>query len=176
MSSPAERIVKHSNNVDENITHMINYLVELKDAMQDNNSNKIYEERFKIQVMSKITNRNAAFLARAIDAAAAEAKKDKEGYILPPVKVFDATVANPENQGIIDALLAKALSYPDDKIYQKNAYITAAEGVATVKNTIGIERPWHWRPNEYHLTGINFHIGIGTSTRNFIIEYLKNKK
>lgn len=176
MSSPSERIAKHSKNLDYNITYMLNYLVALKDAMHDNNSNKIYEERFNIQIMSKLTDRNAAFLARAIDAATAAAKKEKEGYTLPPVKMFDATVANPENQGIVDALLAKASSYPDAKVYQKNAYITVAEGVATVKNTIGIKRPYHWRPNEYHLTGINFHIGTGTSTRNFIIEYLKNKQ
>ncbi len=176
MSSPAERIAKHSKNLDENITHMINYLVELKDAMQDNKSNRIYEERFKIQVMSKITERNAAFLARAIDAAAAEAKKEKEGYIPPPVKVFDATVVNPENQGLVDALLAKALSYPDDKIYQKNAYITVAERVATHTTTIGITQPYSWRPNEYHLTGIKYYINAGPSIRNFIIEYLKNNQ
>ncbi len=176
MSSPAERIAKHSKNLDENITHMINYLVELKDAMQDNKSNRIYEERFKIQVMSKITERNAAFLARAIDAAAAAVKREKEEYIPPPIKVFNTAVVNPENQGIIDALLAKASSYPDDKVYQKNAYITVAEKVASHTTTIGITQPYSWRPNEYHLTGIKYNINAGSSTRNFIIEYLKNKQ
>ncbi len=162
-------VQKHKKHLEFNIDHIIKSLEELKSAMNENDTNKLYNARFDIDITSRVISRTVGRLSRAIESA----KKPKKEYVQPPLKVFNTTVANPENQGLIDALLSKAESYPADKIYQKNAYITVAEGVATVSNTIGIEQPYHWRPNEYHITGINYYIGIGTSTRDFIIEYLK---
>lgn len=162
-------IQKHKNNLDENITHMINYLVTMKDSIYDNNANKIHEERFKCSIMHTLIKRNAGLLARAIESA----KRVKNEYPPPTLKSTAVGQAvNHANQALVDALIEKANSYPDDKGYQKNAYITVAENTVKNKKVISL-RTYRWCPTLFNIEGIEFN--TGKSTEQFIIDYLKNK-
>jgi hypothetical protein len=131
----------------------------------------MYNARFVIDITSRVISRTTGYLSRAIESA----KRPKKEYVQPALKVFSTTVVNTSNQGLVNALISKANSYPADKIYQKNAYITVAEIIAKNAEVIGIQRP-HWQYNIYNITGINYHNYIGKSTKEFIIEYLKNKQ
>lgn len=162
-------ILKHRKALNDNITNMINSLVDLKYAINTNDMNGLYSTRFDIDITARVISRTTGCLARAIDSAF----KPKKEYPQPVAKssAVDAAV-NPANQELVDALIYKAESYPDNKVYQRNAYITVAEMV--VKNTKVISlRTYRWRPDLYNIEGIEF--STGKSTEQFIINYLKDK-
>ncbi len=163
-------VQKHKKHLEFNINHIIKSLEELKSAMNENDTNKLYRARFDIDITSRVISRTTGYLSRAI----VSAKRPKKEYVQPTIKVFNTTVVNSSNQGLINALITKADSYGDDKIYQKNVYITVAEGVAKNVDVIGIK---HWRRDLYNITGISYpnYIGIGKSTKEFIIEYYKKQ-
>jgi hypothetical protein len=162
-------IQKHKNVLDDNIIHMINSLERLKLAINNNDTDKLYEARFNIDIISRLISRNTGYLARAIESA----KKPKKEYPQPEAKSSTVGQAvNPANQGLVDALIEKAESYPADKGYQRNAYITVAEKIVEKNDVIGL-RTYKWRPDLFNIDGFGW--SVGTSTGKFIIEYFKDK-
>ncbi len=159
-------VQKHKKHLEFNIDHIIKSLEELKNGINENDTNKIYNARFDINITSRVISRTVGCLSRAI----VSAKKPKKEYVQPPLKVFNTPVVNTLNQGLVDALITKAESYPADKIYQQNAYITVAEIVAKNVDVVGIKQLYR----TYDIIGINNYISIGKSIKEFIIEYYKN--
>jgi hypothetical protein len=78
-----------------------------------------------------------------------------------------STCSVPANQPIYQALIDKAASYPADKPYQAKAYNKAAEIVAAYTSNIYTEysRGAGWLESKP--------AGIGSSTENFIYEFIK---
>ena len=135
----------------------------------DNAPNVQNYKKSLIDITARIISRTAGGLARAIGSTF----KTKKEYPQPvPKSSILGQAVNPANQGIIDALIEKAESYPANKGYQRNAYITVAEMVAINKKSIGL-RTYRWRPGLFNIEGIEFN--VGKSTGKFIIAYLKDK-
>ena len=165
----SDTITNYKNILDENIIYMINSLEELKLAITNNDTNKLYEARFHIDIISRLISRHTGRLSRAIESA----KKPKKDYPQPEAKSSTVGQAvNPVNQGLVDALIEKAESYPADKGYQRNAYITVAEKIVEKNDVIGL-RTYKWRPELFNIDGFDWN--VGTSTGKFIIEYFKDK-
>lgn len=162
-------IQKHKKYLDFNIDLVITSLKDLKTAMNDNNVDKLHFKRFDIAILSRVISRYTGLLARAIDSA----KKPKKEYPQPVVKSTSVGQSvNPANQELVNALIEKANSYPDDKGYQKNAYITVAENIIKNNKVISL-RTYRWRPDLFNIEGIE--VNVGKSTGQFIIDYLKSK-
>lgn len=165
----SDTVKKHKNVLDDNIIHMINSLEGLKLAINNNDTDKLYEARFNIDIISRLLSRHTGYLARAIESA----KWPKKEYPQPEAKSSTVGQAvNPSNQGLVDALIEKAESYPVDKGYQRNAYITVAEKIVKINNVVGL-RTYKWRPDLFNIDGFDW--SVGTSTGKFIIEYFKDK-
>lgn len=165
----APNVQKHRKYLEFNIDLMIKSLEELKTAMNYNDMNGLYSARFDIDITARVISRTTGLLARAIDSAF----KPKKEYPQPTLKSSAVGQAvNPANQELVNALIEKAESYPADKGYQKNAYITVAEMVVKNTKVIGL-RTYKWRPDLFNIEGIEFK--VGKSTGQFIIDYLKDK-
>ena len=162
-------IQKHKKYLDLNIDLVIISLKDLKTAINDNNSQQLHFKRFDINILSRVISRYTGLLARAIDSA----KAPKKEYPSPTLKSTAVGQAvNSANQTLVDALIEKANSYPADKGYQKNAYITVAEMAVNNTKVISL-RTYRWNPNLFNIEGIEFN--VGKSTGQFIIDYLKSK-
>lgn len=153
--------------LDDNITNMMNYLINLNDYINDNDCNKIRETVYSIDFMKKVINKNSGLLIRSIKSSVTP----KIEYEQPPLKSSNIIAINNSNQGLINALIQKANLYPDNSNYQKNAYLTVAEHIA--KNTKQVRVEKYTFINGYYIVDLDIMSGIGTSTRNFIINYLK---
>ena len=165
----APNVQKHKKALNDNIIHMINSLEQLKYSMIHNDMNGLYSARFDIDITARVISRTTGCLARAIDSTF---KTKKDSQPVPKSSALDNAV-NPANQGLVDALIEKAESYPDNKVYQRNAYITVAEMVLNNEKSIGLRRIYMWRSDIFNIEGIEFN--VGKSTGQFIINYLKDK-
>jgi hypothetical protein len=99
-----------------------------------------------------------------------------------PVADAPVTCAVPANKPIYDALLAKAASYPADKVYQAKAYKKAAETVRTYKQNIPDDCAKYggFYMTRYDGVGRDIHMarydGIGRGIEDFIYQFIKTLK
>jgi hypothetical protein len=87
-----------------------------------------------------------------------------------PTWEMPAACAVPANKPIYDALLAKAASYPADKVYQAKAYKKAAETVRTYKQNIPDDCAKY---GGFYMTRYD---GVGRGIEDFIYQFIKAPK